>query len=236
MVRLPQTTRKKIPMNKSNHQPTAFTLIELLVVISIIGILAGVAAPALIRSMTTGKMAQAAGNARQIGLALRMYAQDNDGAYPSGRDTQGREINSSNDAFRELIPAYLDSETVFAIGSSPVAKRADNNISAPSRVLERGENHWAYVAGLNTSSSSMWPLVVDHTDGSGRYGDKETEPGGTWKGTHAIVVRNDASASTVKLLGTGKKRYLPRHDDKSKSALDVREYMGQGAELLEPAR
>ena len=223
-------------MKSSFTKPAAFTLIELLVVISIIGILAGVAGPALIRSMTTGKMAQAAGNARQVGLALRMYAQDNDGTYPVGRDYQGRAISTSNDAFRELIPAYLDSETVFAIGSSPVGKRVDNNISAPSRILERGENHWAYIAGVNTASSSMWPLVVDHTDGSGRYGDKETEPGGTWKGTHAVVVRNDASASTVKLLGTGKKRYVPRHDDKSKNALEVKEYMGQGADLLEPAR
>jgi prepilin-type N-terminal cleavage/methylation domain-containing protein len=213
-----------------------FTLIELLVVISIIAILAGLAGPGLSMAAKNGRLAQATGNARQIGLALRMYAQDQDGAYPGELDSEGRAITTANDAFRELIPAYLDSEVVFAVGTSPVGKRADNNITAPARILERGENHWAYISGLNSTSSSSWPMIVDHTDGAGRYTDKETEPGGTWKGTHGVVVRTDNSAASLKLMGTGQKRYLPRHDDKKKNALDVQEYMGKGAKLLEPVR
>jgi prepilin-type N-terminal cleavage/methylation domain-containing protein len=223
-------------MNNPRKTSPAFTLIELLVVISIIAILASIAAPTYGLAVLNGKIAAATQSARQIGLALRLFAQDSDGAYPSDRDDHGQSIMTSNDAFRQLIPAYVDNEAIFAIGSSPVGKHADNNITTPSKILERGENHWAYIAGLNTSSNSAWPLVVDHTDGTGHYTDKETEPGGTWKGTKAIVVRADNSASSVKLLGTGKNRYLPRHDDKQKNALDVRDYMGTGAQLLEPAR
>jgi prepilin-type N-terminal cleavage/methylation domain-containing protein len=224
-------------MNKTRRTcPPAFTLIELLVVISIIAILVSIAAPTLSNAVIQGKVVQAMNNARQIGIGLRLFAQDSAGAYPSDRDEQQRPIITSNDAFRQLIPAYVDNEAVFAIASSPVGKRADNKIDSPANILERGENHWAYIAGLNAASNSAWPLVVDHTDGAGHYTDKETEPGGTWKGTKVIVVWNDNSVSSVKPLGTGKTRYLPRHDDKQKNALDVRDYMGSGAKLLEPAR
>ena len=214
----------------------AFTLIELLVVIAIIAILAGIAGPALTGAILNGKIAQATANARQVGIGLRMFAQDNEGLYPVDRDSEGRAIVSSNDAFRELIPAYMDSEAVFAVASSPVGKRADNNINSPAQILERKENHWAYIAGLTTSSHSAWPLVVDHTDGSGRYTVQENTPGGTWKGVKAIVVRTDTSASSVRLLGSGRAKYLPRHDNRTKNALDVRDYMGTSVDLLEPLR
>src|SRR4029077_11629160 len=145
-------------------------------------------------------------------------------------------ISTANDAFRSLFPTYLQNETVFTIATSKAGPKADNKISSPNEILERGENHWAYVAGLNSSSNSLWPLVVDHTDGSGFYTDKETELGGTWKGIKTIVVNTDNSATAMRVLGTGSKRYLPRFDDQSKNALDLKDYMGDGAELLEPAR
>ena len=94
--------------------------------------------------------------------------------------------------------------------TSKAGPEADNRITQPSDILSRGENHWAYVMGLNSSSNSTWPLIVDHTDGSGFYTDKETELGGTWKGTKGIIIHTDTSAEAVRLLGTGAKRYLPR--------------------------
>ena len=208
----------------------AFTLIELLVVISIIAMLVGIAATGLNQSLLNGKITRATGDARQIFLAVKMYAADHDGAFP------GAEASNSNEAFRELFPAYMQAEVNFAVPNSPVGKRADNKIDPPSRALERGENHWAYVAGLNDTSHPMWPLIVDHTDGSGHYTTRENEPGGTWRGSKAIVIRCDGGAVAAPLRGSGMKRFIHRFDDDQLDALDLGGYMGQGPRLLEPAQ
>ncbi len=62
---------------------TGFTLIELLVVIAIIAILAGMLLPALARAKESGKRIACANDLRQLGMALIMYADDNEGFCPS---------------------------------------------------------------------------------------------------------------------------------------------------------
>ena len=60
----------------------AFTLIELLVVISIIAVLAGIALPVYSTVHERGSQTKDLSNAKQIALACKLYATDNDGKFP----------------------------------------------------------------------------------------------------------------------------------------------------------
>jgi prepilin-type N-terminal cleavage/methylation domain-containing protein/prepilin-type processing-associated H-X9-DG protein len=60
----------------------AFTLIELLVVIAIIAVLAAIAMPSFRTVEETGRSTKCAGNLRQIGVGMFLYAADHSNAFP----------------------------------------------------------------------------------------------------------------------------------------------------------
>ncbi len=65
------------------RKQTGFTLIELLVVVAIIALLVAILVPSLQKARALAKQTVCGSNLRQIGYALRMYANDNSGRAPT---------------------------------------------------------------------------------------------------------------------------------------------------------
>src|SRR5579862_1797833 len=71
-------------MKRNFRTDKGFTLIELLVVIAIIAILAAILFPVFAQAREKARQASCLSNAKQIGLAILLYAQDYDETYPPG--------------------------------------------------------------------------------------------------------------------------------------------------------
>lgn len=71
------------PLNNGAKSAShAFTLIELLVVLAIIAVLAALLLPAVNSARQKAAQAACINDQKQIGLALKMYVDDNNGAFP----------------------------------------------------------------------------------------------------------------------------------------------------------
>jgi len=60
-----------------------FTLIELMIVIAIIAILAAILIPSFVRARAQSQLAACESNERNMGTSVEMYANDNNGNYPT---------------------------------------------------------------------------------------------------------------------------------------------------------
>ena len=111
----------------SLQRTSGFTLIELLVVIAVVAILASLLLPALARAKRSAERINCASNFKQIGLALRMYTDDNGEWLPPGPVYRGGPIgldevqpayyNDSASA-KKLLPYYLTGGLSLPAGSS----------------------------------------------------------------------------------------------------------------------
>ena len=196
------------------NSSAAFTLIELLVVISIIAVLAGIALPVYTSVQERGAQTKDLSNAKQIALACKLFAADNDGKYPD-KDGQAADppvtaltsTSTSNQAFACLVPNYLPSEKLFYLGKSAWSPNVpDEKMTAAGDRCEAKTNNFAYVLGLTDISNPSFPLIADAPNTGGSSGVYSTDPtakGGIWKGKKAIVIRCDQSGTVETCTSTG---------------------------------
>lgn len=220
------------------REPRGFTLIELLVVITIIAILASFALPAYTTVQMRAQQTKDLSNIKQIGLALKQFASDNNGSFPnrvpSGDYGSGAILtsaNKSNDGFWWLFPTYLQSEDIFVVPTSAWTPSNADNLLDPTVAVARAETlegtgggssgtataecGYAYVTGLTDTSNPAFPLAADGFINAGfssadpAYTNNKSTQGGVWYGQKAVVLFCDASAQILKCSPTSYKVLCP---------------------------
>ncbi len=200
-------TPMKTPRFTNAARRQGFTLIELLVVISIIAILAGFALPVFTSAQKKGRITDSLSNVKQVNLALRMYAGDNDGNFPNTTVATGgtaatplSDSDYSNKAFENLLPKYTTSKKIFANKASAYCKKpATDNGVADANKVQNGQNDLLYMLGLSDTSDARWPLIGTATKSAASltYTSVTTDKGGVWGGTDAVIGFCDGSARPV---------------------------------------
>jgi prepilin-type N-terminal cleavage/methylation domain-containing protein len=187
-----QTKRlsKKTVMKNLRKTMRAFTLIELLVVIAIIAILAAMLLPALARAKARAQRINCVNNLKQVGLAFRTFALDNQDQYPmSPPSGLGITATWSTDAQHEYVyfqvmsnelstpkilicPSEVDSGRISAttFAQTTVAPQIPFGALAPGNVGWGNGNSSNLSYALGADCTEQYPnmlLTADHNMGTG---------------------------------------------------------------------
>jgi prepilin-type N-terminal cleavage/methylation domain-containing protein/prepilin-type processing-associated H-X9-DG protein len=134
-----------------------FTLIELLVVIAVIAILASILLPVFAKARERARTTSCASNMRQIGQAISLYTQDNDGYHPPhsnpGLPMPWELITEPgfNCTWLDYIYPYVKSTAVF---QCPSFSRGEYRIGCPAPEFVNGEIKRKYRGSYDRRSTT----------------------------------------------------------------------------------
>lgn len=150
------------------RRAAAFTLIELLVVLAILGVLASLLMPALGRAKDKARNVACLGNLRQLGIAVRTYADDREALLPLAELLPSQPINPAAPLprIRDVLAAELGHSDT---NSGPGVFRCPSD---RTRRFEREGSSYEWNIELNgrrldetRTDQVRMVIVVAHQDG-----------------------------------------------------------------------
>ena len=138
-------------------------MIELLVVIAIIGILASMLLPALAKAKNRAIRIACVNNLHQLGLAFRMWSDDNESRYPWHLSVADGGSQGAAEAWRHFLPIRNEIYTprVFHCPSDRERNKANDWTSSPDSGFEAmGNTALSYFVGTDSDDSLPGVQVV----------------------------------------------------------------------------
>jgi prepilin-type N-terminal cleavage/methylation domain-containing protein len=187
---------RKIIRGLKKLKANSFTLVELLVVISIIGLLAGLAVPAIQGGLDKAKQGVDVSNARQLGIIFFSEANDNNGIYRVNGD-----LTNTNAAgtFLEIVQGMCSNGV---LTSAKILSGQGVTPATSTNSLNAANIAFAYVPNLTTSDDGQIPLILSKagTGGSMSLANSNIalDDKYPWKKKGLVVYRVGNSAEFIK--------------------------------------
>lgn len=167
-MKIPRENSQSGPRLSSRHHARGLTLLEILVVVAIVAVLVAASIP-VVRSMgDSSKQAACTSNLRNIGAALQLYAQDNQGVYPEtthtalgskawisaleeqlGKNYERARVCPADprreDRIRDGGTSYILNSYIFVPAMDPFGRPLGKTLNRPSLIPDPGRTMIAFV-------------------------------------------------------------------------------------------